>query len=193
MENSSTSTLQEPLDFQKQPLSHLHGKIPWKAIIACANHAKLVHYYTLKQTCEVFSLHHVILSNYKIVIMAKLRYLYIAQCKYGLKNNKILMYFSSMVFMASGVHYLGSLRPSDVIYCPMPLYHSAGGCITMGQAFIFGCTIALRTKFSASRYFPDCIKYNATVSESLEKVHDALCERCDAEKSKLYVRMVSDR
>lgn len=71
---------------------------------------------------------------------------------------------SRMVFMASGVHYLGSLRPSDVIYCPMPLYHSAGGCITMGQAFIFGCTIALRTKFSASRYFPDCIKYNATAA-----------------------------
>ncbi|XP_075992100.1 long-chain fatty acid transport protein 4-like isoform X2 [Anticarsia gemmatalis] len=71
---------------------------------------------------------------------------------------------SRMVFMASGVHYLGSLRTSDVIYCPMPLYHSAGGCITVGQAFIFGCTIALRTKFSASAYFPDCIKYNATAA-----------------------------
>lgn len=71
---------------------------------------------------------------------------------------------SRMVFMASGVHYLGGLRKSDVIYCPMPLYHSAGGCITMGQAFIFGCTIALRTKFSASAYFPDCIKYNATAA-----------------------------
>ncbi|CAB3249823.1 unnamed protein product [Arctia plantaginis] len=71
---------------------------------------------------------------------------------------------SRMVFMASGVHYLGGLRTSDVIYCPMPLYHSAGGCISMGQAFIFGCTVALRTKFSASAYFPDCIKYNATAA-----------------------------
>ncbi|KAJ0181724.1 hypothetical protein K1T71_002446 [Dendrolimus kikuchii] len=71
---------------------------------------------------------------------------------------------SRMVFMASGVHYLGSLRKSDVIYCPMPLYHSAGGCITVGQAFIFGCTIALRAKFSASSYFPDCIKFNATAA-----------------------------
>ncbi|XP_021197440.3 long-chain fatty acid transport protein 4 isoform X1 [Helicoverpa armigera] len=71
---------------------------------------------------------------------------------------------SRMVFMASGVHYLGSLRTSDVIYCPMPLYHSAGGCITMGQSFIFGCTVVIRTKFSASNYFPDCIKYNATAA-----------------------------
>lgn len=69
-----------------------------------------------------------------------------------------------MVFMASGVHYLGGLSTKDIIYCPMPLYHSAGGCITMGQAFIFGCTIILKTKFSASAYFKDCAKYNATVS-----------------------------
>ncbi|CAH2066407.1 unnamed protein product, partial [Iphiclides podalirius] len=71
---------------------------------------------------------------------------------------------SRMVFMASGVHYLGGLSPKDVIYCPMPLYHSAGGCITVGQAFIFGCTVALRTKFSASAYFTDCIKFNATAA-----------------------------
>uniref|UniRef100_A0A1L8D6P9 Very long-chain fatty acid transport protein n=1 Tax=Plutella xylostella TaxID=51655 RepID=A0A1L8D6P9_PLUXY len=71
---------------------------------------------------------------------------------------------SRMVFMASGVHYLGSLNPNDVIYCPMPLYHSAGGCITVGQAFIFGCTVILRQKFSASAYFPDCIKYKATAA-----------------------------
>ncbi|CAH2104835.1 unnamed protein product [Euphydryas editha] len=71
---------------------------------------------------------------------------------------------SRMVFMASGVHYLGWLNPKDVIYCPMPLYHSAGGVITMGNAFIFGCTVVLKLKFSASQYFPDCIKYNATAA-----------------------------
>ncbi|XP_068621663.1 long-chain fatty acid transport protein 4-like isoform X2 [Battus philenor] len=71
---------------------------------------------------------------------------------------------SRMVFMASGVHYLGGLSPKDIVYCPMPLYHSAGGCISVGQAFIFGCTVALRNKFSASAYFPDCIKFNATAA-----------------------------
>ncbi|XP_028039800.1 long-chain fatty acid transport protein 4-like [Bombyx mandarina] len=71
---------------------------------------------------------------------------------------------SRMVFMASGVHYLGGLRKNDIMYCPMPLYHSAGGCISVGQAFIFGCTVALRAKFSASAYFPDCIKFKATAA-----------------------------
>ncbi|CAG9784546.1 unnamed protein product [Diatraea saccharalis] len=71
---------------------------------------------------------------------------------------------SRMVFMASGVHYLGGLNRNDIIYCPMPLYHSAGGCITMGQAFIFGCTLVLKKKFSASAYFKDCTKYNATAA-----------------------------
>ncbi|CAG9567342.1 unnamed protein product [Danaus chrysippus] len=71
---------------------------------------------------------------------------------------------SRMVFMASGVHFLGGLNRKDVIYCPMPLYHSAGGVITMGQAMIFGCTVALKLKFSASAYFPDCIKYKATAA-----------------------------
>ncbi|CAH0404706.1 unnamed protein product [Chilo suppressalis] len=71
---------------------------------------------------------------------------------------------SRMVFMASGVHYLGGLNRNDIIYCPMPLYHSAGGCITMGQAMIFGCTVVLKKKFSASAYFKDCAKYNATAA-----------------------------
>ncbi|KAL4715153.1 hypothetical protein ACJJTC_012200 [Scirpophaga incertulas] len=71
---------------------------------------------------------------------------------------------SRMVFMSSGVHYLGGLNRNDIIYCPMPLYHSAGGCITMGQALIFGCTIVIKKKFSASSYFKDCIKYNCTAA-----------------------------
>ncbi|CAK1549763.1 unnamed protein product [Leptosia nina] len=71
---------------------------------------------------------------------------------------------SRMCFMASGVHFLGSLNKNDVIYCPMPLYHSAGGVISVGQAFIFGCTVALRIKFSATAYFPDCIKFKATAA-----------------------------
>ncbi|XP_013200626.1 long-chain fatty acid transport protein 4 isoform X2 [Amyelois transitella] len=71
---------------------------------------------------------------------------------------------SRMVFMASGVFHLGGLKKSDIIYCPMPLYHSAGGCISIGQAFIFGCTVVIKAKFSASAYFKDCIKYKATAA-----------------------------
>ncbi|KAL4715142.1 hypothetical protein ACJJTC_012189 [Scirpophaga incertulas] len=67
------------------------------------------------------------------------------------------------VFMASGIHYL-RLKKSDRVYCPLPLYHTAGGVISVGQALIFGCTVVIKNKFSASQFFPDCAKYNATAA-----------------------------
>ncbi|XP_061707046.1 long-chain fatty acid transport protein 4-like [Cydia pomonella] len=71
---------------------------------------------------------------------------------------------SRFVFMAAGLHYLGGITSDDTVYCPLPLYHTAGGVISVGQALLFGCTVAVKTKFSASQYFPDCIKYKATVA-----------------------------
>ncbi|XP_059059383.1 long-chain fatty acid transport protein 4-like [Achroia grisella] len=70
---------------------------------------------------------------------------------------------SRFVFMTTGIHYFG-LNSSDIVYCPLPLYHTAGGVVTVGQAFVSGCTVALKQKFSASQYFPDCIKYKATAA-----------------------------
>ncbi|XP_013200657.1 long-chain fatty acid transport protein 4 [Amyelois transitella] len=67
------------------------------------------------------------------------------------------------VFMTTGIHFMG-LNSNDTVYCPLPLYHTAGGVISVGQAFIHGCTVVLKTKFSASQYFPDCAKYNATAA-----------------------------
>ncbi|XP_073941559.1 long-chain fatty acid transport protein 4-like [Choristoneura fumiferana] len=71
---------------------------------------------------------------------------------------------SRIVFMAAGLHYLGGITSDDTVYCPLPLYHTAGGVISVGQALLFGCTVAVKTKFSASQYFPDCIKFKATVA-----------------------------
>ncbi|KAM3962773.1 long-chain fatty acid transport protein 4 [Aphomia sociella] len=76
---------------------------------------------------------------------------------------------SRFVFMTTGVHYFG-LNSSDIVYCPLPLYHTAGGVISIGQAFVSGCTVALKQKFSASQYFPDCIKYNATVAHYIGEI-----------------------
>ncbi|XP_047041487.1 long-chain fatty acid transport protein 4-like [Helicoverpa zea] len=67
------------------------------------------------------------------------------------------------VFMATGLYYMG-LEGNDVFYCPLPLYHTAGGVISIGLAIIMGCTVAIKSKFSASQYFPDCVKYKATAA-----------------------------
>lgn len=34
----------------------------------------------------------------------------------------------------------------------------------MGQCLIHGMTVVIRKKFSASRFWDDCVKYNCTVS-----------------------------
>lgn len=55
------------------------------------------------------------------------------------------------------------MRSSDILYTPLPLYHTAGGVMSIGQALLHGNTTVIRKKFSASAYFNDCIKYKCTV------------------------------
>lgn len=68
--------------------------------------------------------------------------------------------------MSSAIFYFCGIRPDDVMYIPLPIYHTAGGIVGVGQMLLYGVTIALRTRFSASRFWTDCIKYNCTVSVS---------------------------
>ncbi|KAH0953249.1 hypothetical protein HN011_000393 [Eciton burchellii] len=72
---------------------------------------------------------------------------------------------SRYIFIASAVHFLGILRDSDRMYTPLPLYHTAGGVMAVGQALLHGHTTAIRKKFSASAYFNDCIKYKCTIAQ----------------------------
>lgn len=71
---------------------------------------------------------------------------------------------SRYIFIAAGIHYLANFKPDDIFYTPLPLYHTAGGVMSIGQALLFGSTVVIRKKFSASSYFADCQKYKCTVS-----------------------------
>lgn len=70
---------------------------------------------------------------------------------------------SRYIFIAAGIHYMADFQPDDIFYTPLPLYHTAGGVMSIGQALLFGSTVVIRKKFSASGYFPDCQKYKCTV------------------------------
>jgi len=65
--------------------------------------------------------------------------------------------------MSFGVYHVLGLKPDDKVYCPMPLYHSAGGILNTGVAITSGITVVIKRKFSASQYFPDCVRHNCTV------------------------------
>lgn len=72
---------------------------------------------------------------------------------------------SRYIFIAAGIHYMADFKPEDIFYTPLPLYHTAGGVMSVGQALLFGSTVVIRKKFSASGYFPDCQKYKCTVAQ----------------------------
>ncbi|XP_050510119.1 long-chain fatty acid transport protein 4 [Diabrotica virgifera virgifera] len=67
-------------------------------------------------------------------------------------------------FAVTGINYFLSLGENDNFYNPLPLYHATGGMLTVGQTLIFGVTMTLRRKFSASHFWTDCNKYNCTVA-----------------------------
>jgi len=67
------------------------------------------------------------------------------------------------MLMSSGVKSMLNLHSDDRIYNPLPLYHTAGGIIGAGQALIGGITVVLCRKFSASKYWSECVHYECTV------------------------------
>jgi fatty-acyl-CoA synthase len=72
--------------------------------------------------------------------------------------------FSHMRYLAIGdlCTFALSLRPHHVHYCALPLYHSAGGVMLVSSVFTAGATIAMRRRFSASRFWDDIRRYDAT-------------------------------
>ena len=66
----------------------------------------------------------------------------------------------------SATYYLSPVLASDIIYDPLPMYHSAGGMVGAGQVLLFGCTVVIRKKFSASAFWKECLQHQCTVGLS---------------------------
>lgn len=71
--------------------------------------------------------------------------------------------FHRYLLMIMPFNLLG-MKSNDILYNPNPLYHTAGGMLGVGFAILKGVPSVLRTKFSVTAYWTDCIKYNCTVS-----------------------------
>ncbi|POF42032.1 long-chain-acyl-CoA synthetase [Pseudomonas laurylsulfativorans] len=54
------------------------------------------------------------------------------------------------------------MRPDDVVYCTLPLFHATGLCVCWGAAVSGASGFAIRRKFSASQFWNDARKYRAT-------------------------------
>ncbi|XP_032570854.1 long-chain fatty acid transport protein 1 isoform X1 [Drosophila sechellia] len=93
----------------------------------------------------------------------KLVYIYTSGTT-GLPKAAVITH-SRYFFIAAGIHYTLGFKDQDVFYTPLPLYHTAGGVMSMGQALLFGSTVVIRKKFSASGYFSDCARFQCTVGQ----------------------------
>ncbi|NWX05424.1 S27A2 synthetase, partial [Caloenas nicobarica] len=79
------------------------------------------------------------------------------------------------LMMVTNLVRLCGLRPDDIIYTTLPLYHSAGLLIGVGGCFELGATCVLRAKFSASQFWDDCRRYNVTVIQYVGELMRYLC------------------
>ena len=61
-----------------------------------------------------------------------------------------------------GGHLLHGVSKGEVIYIPLPLYHSNALMLGWGSALSSGAGVALRRKFSAREFFADVRKYDAS-------------------------------
>ena len=61
------------------------------------------------------------------------------------------------------VHKLLRINSDDVVYNVLPLYHTNGNVLAMGQTLLYGCENVLRTKFSASQFWSECDTHSCTV------------------------------
>ncbi|XP_059892759.1 long-chain fatty acid transport protein 1a [Gadus macrocephalus] len=87
----------------------------------------------------------------------------------GLPKAAIIVHSRYYRIAAFG-YYAFDIRPDDVIYDCLPLYHSAGNIMGVGQSLINGVTVVVKRKFSASNFWDDCIKYNCTVVQYIGEI-----------------------
>lgn len=75
-----------------------------------------------------------------------------------IKHARYVLAGGGLSIMVGAVH-------SDVVYCPLPLYHSVGGMVSLSGCMANGITMVMRDKFSASKYWADCVKFKVTVGQ----------------------------
>lgn len=65
--------------------------------------------------------------------------------------------------MAGGFSAATNATEKDRMYVVLPLYHSAGGVCAVGTTLTVGGSVIVKRKFSASQFWSDCAKYDATL------------------------------
>ncbi|KAM4747061.1 long-chain fatty acid transport protein 2-like [Rhinophrynus dorsalis] len=79
------------------------------------------------------------------------------------------------LLMSSLLSTMAGITSRDVVYIPLPLYHSAGLMIGVRGCIQQGACCVLRNKFSVSQFWNDCRKYNVTAFQYIGELLRYLC------------------
>ncbi|GBM39859.1 Long-chain fatty acid transport protein 1 [Araneus ventricosus] len=86
------------------------------------------------------------------------------------RNKAAIIRHSKCLVFGAITQYFSRLGDSEVIYNPLPMYHSAGGLIFVSMIFIFGGSMIIRKKFSTSNYWKEAAKHKATVGQYIGEI-----------------------
>jgi fatty-acyl-CoA synthase len=97
---------------------------------------------------------------------------------------KLVPYAGTRLVLSAmaGQNALG-IGPRDVMYVCLPLYHANGLMLGVMGALVAGATVLLRSRFSASSFWPDCIAHKVTVFVYVGEVCRFLLRRTSHEAS----------
>lgn len=87
----------------------------------------------------------------------------------GLPKAAIISH-SRFYYMSFAVNLFLEISSDDILYNSLPLYHTAGGIIGVGQAFLRGTTVVIKKKFSASKFWDDCVQYKCTAAQYIGEI-----------------------
>lgn len=106
----------------------------------------------------------------------------------GLPKAAVITHLQSLK-AAAGLWAFGATQ-DDVVYIPLPLYHSAASLIGIGGTIHLGATCILKKKFSASQFWNDCRTHNVTIFQYIGELCRYLCNQPKTEVDKVHkVRM----
>uniref|UniRef100_A0A8C2HU78 long-chain-fatty-acid--CoA ligase n=1 Tax=Cyprinus carpio TaxID=7962 RepID=A0A8C2HU78_CYPCA len=100
----------------------------------------------------------------------------------GLPKAAVITHLQAL--KAAGGFWVYGATGSDVIYTPLPLYHSAASLVGIGGTIELGATCVLKKKFSASQFWDDCRKHNVTIFQYIGELCRYLCNQPMVENEK---------
>ncbi|XP_069177314.1 long-chain fatty acid transport protein 4 isoform X4 [Procambarus clarkii] len=87
----------------------------------------------------------------------------------GMPKAAVIKHSRGVLAVTAGLCMI-DIKPNDVIYTPLPLYHLASGILGSGLAILDGIPVVIKRKFSVSAYWNDCNKYGCTVAQYIGEI-----------------------